>query len=170
MRSPAYETANPTRRWDRPLDEFWPALRSRAYRAQGEWWWYILPDGLLVAARICPDFRKMVRLARRDPVDAEAWVSEVQRILGHLIVPGTWYELPVPDEDRGDAAHIAVFLELRSNEHAPGLSRCEDCGTEIPSEPIVRPMRCTDCLRVHRLGAAAEVPDRHAAIIGERDG
>src|SRR5690606_28807722 len=144
------------------------ALRSRAYRAQGEWWWYILPDGLLVAARICPDFRKMVRFARRDPVDAEAWVSEVQRILGHLIVPGTWYELPVPDEDRGDAAHIAVFLELRSNEHAPGLSRCEDCGTEIPSEPIVRPMRCETCLLRHRLAALPDLPDRHAAIIGER--
>lgn len=168
MSYPTYEQANPTRRWDGPISDLWPALRSKAYHAQGDWWWYILPNGLLVACKIGAGWRKIVRIARLDPVDEDAWKAEVQDVIAHLTVPGGWYELPVNDEDRGEAAHVAVFLELRSNEHAPDVSKCNDCGAEIPSAPIVVPMRCETCLLRHRLAALPDLPDRHAAIIGER--
>lgn len=164
---PAYERAAEERRWDAPLAALFPVLRRRAYdlavQAQkGDevpWAWVILPHGALVALRIRSDFRKELRIARGerpDTADAKLrWEREIETFLKHFGCE-RWQRVDEP-ESRGVAAR---FIQLYSNEHAVGLSRCADCGRETTSTPILSPMRCPDCVRARR-GS----PQRHLELV-----
>jgi len=163
---PAFERAPEEHRWSGTLDELWPVLRKQAYEiaaatppGQERWAWFVLPRGALVALRIRPDFRKELRIARGerpDTADAKLrWEREIETFLKHFGCE-RWQRVDEP-ESRGVAAR---FIQLYSNEHAVGLSRCADCDRETTSTPILSPMRCPDCVRARR-GS----PQRHLELV-----
>lgn len=141
---PDFLSQSEQRRWTESLEDLWPYLRHRAFRLQGRWAWVVLPSGTLVSCRIRPDFRKELRMARREPPEADGWETEVAGILERFAVGiGGWHR---EDEEPGKGTEVR-FVELFSNESAVGVARCGECRELCVSTPVLSPHRCPSCRR-----------------------
>lgn len=148
---PDYELAPEMHRWGRPLAELTEVLRKGAYAAKGDWCWYVMPRGALVAMRVPPTFRKELRIARRlrkAPTEksSKLWYDEVQVFLRELGLQ-SWVCTTDVLEGSPTEEGIAAKVEVIYTEPAPlgsKAEKCAKCGEPAEKGPYKEPI-CQDC-------------------------
>jgi hypothetical protein len=155
---PDFLAATEEHRWTKTLLELGEHLRKRAWALKGEWCWFVLPGGALVAMRVVPKgehaFRKQLKVARREPLrDAEAmkkWAAECAVFRAKLNCEVGWQTTklggrPVADPFQPGDPTEWVTVELAPL--SPSLGTCAGCGKATPHEPAYKEDLCPDCAR-----------------------
>lgn len=154
---PLYLRVSEARRWNGPLSELLPVLRSEAWKlgahstdtdreADRDWAWRVLPGGAIVGLRVRGDLwmRREIRIARQERPEGEraaaAWEREVSTFLEHFGIRALdgqtpagrngWLRQPRHPNDEAKGVAAVRFLELRAGEIRPGRAFCYDCVQE----------------------------------------
>ena len=155
---PDFSATAPEHRWTKPLHELAVRLREGAWRARGEWVYWVLPQGACVAMRVHgsgpTSFRKELRLSRRGirKPDPALWLAEVKTFQKYLGCEGWDVDGCVERSQDDDSYHaMATLLEPAPlgkgvvPELTPAL--CSACGANVVaagSEMFKEPL-CTPC-------------------------
>lgn len=144
---PDFLAAEPERQWKGgKLLQLAITARERAWKAKGEWVWWILPHGACVAMRVNPTtFRKELRISRRErPTDEKGWKAwrvEVATFVQYLECKD-WTLQGQAEPDDNETSAWAVFLEpLAVKVEVP----CARCGAMIAPEGKYREELCNAC-------------------------
>lgn len=126
-----------------PLRQLASTLRKLSWKAQGEWVWYMVPRGAMVAMRVNPTtFRKELRIARREisTKSVDRWHLEVATFLDHLDCK---HWVCVRDAFEGDGEKVKAWVLYE--EPAPSKPKCAECGKECEPSPTFKQHICNQC-------------------------
>jgi hypothetical protein len=145
---PDYLSVPAERRWGKSLEDLVKHLSEAAMKRRGQWDWYVLPGGALVAMRMNEEnWHRELRIARRtaplDPAGWGAWEREVGIFLEHF-GGADRFERIASVEGTADV----TYRMLLRGEKADG--RCVHCGQPAEQGPYKEAV-CTRCAT--RLGA-----------------
>ena len=145
-----FTDADPENQWTGKLHELAVRLRERAWKAKGEWAWFVLPQGALVAMRLNEkaEFRKELRIARREGLrDIEAakkWMNEVRTFQKHLDCE-SWTPVEINGNPGGAGPTFIILQEPGPLGSVP--RKCERCGDKLEGkrDPAYKTDICTKC-------------------------
>ena len=148
---PDYLAADVVHRWTGQLLQLAITAREKAWKAKGEWVWWVMPRGACVAMRVNPEsFIKELRLSRRErPTDEKGWAAwrvEVATFIQHLEA-SEWRLHKQSDPYDGAPSLEAVFIEPAPlGSKGPQTVDCAGgCGRKLIPEGIYKEELCNDC-------------------------
>lgn len=137
-----------------PLRQLASALRKLSWKLKGEWAWYMLPRGAMVAMRVDPrTFKKQLRIARRSVARSSLnrWAVEIETFLKELDC-ADWVQLETHvdaaargGEDEPVRAKVWVLYEEPAPLGSPPKPTCAECGKECEPSPTFKRHICNQC-------------------------
>jgi len=161
---PEFLAAPEEHRWTKPLAELGQVLRDRAWKLEGNWVWFVVPHGALVAMRVVPKgahaFKKQLRIARKGMKEPQGFAFEVRTFIKHLGLEA-WGEPHIEltaDPDAGTTNGTATLLEPVAL--GAKVAKCARCGKDVQHDPAFKEDLCNVCALA---AGAEEVATRAAA-------